>query len=308
MKARFLSRFTPSLMKPEALEAIFVQREELAQRLIEHVRDSVLTPSKHHALLIGPRGIGKTHLIALVYHRVQKMDDLSDHLLIAWLREEEWGVTSFLDLLLRIFRALLEEYNDAELSERVESLYDLPSDDTEGAGAMLLKEYVGERTLLILVENLDDLFEGLGDEGQKRLRAYIQENPFCTILATAQGLFNGVSLQTSPFYGFFRSHHLEVLEIEDATLLLRSIAKFEGDRKLATFIQTVTGRTRVDAVHHLAGGNHRVYVIFAQFLTSEVVGPVGGTAHAHAGRPDALLPGADDVAFASAEEDCRIPL
>ena len=37
------------------------------------------------------------------------MDDLGDRLLIAWLREEEWGITSFLDLLLRIFRALQEE-------------------------------------------------------------------------------------------------------------------------------------------------------------------------------------------------------
>jgi tetratricopeptide (TPR) repeat protein len=269
MKATFLSRFTPSMMTPEALEALFVQREALAQRIVELTRDSVLTPSKHHTLLIGPRGIGKTHLISLIYHRLRAIDDLHDRLLIAWLREEEWGVTSFLDLLLRIFRALRAEHDDAALAERMESLYKLPPDAAERVGGGLLKEFVGNRTLLVLVENLDELFKGLDDEGQKRLRAYLQENPFCTILATAQSLFNGVSLQTSPFYGFFRIHHLEELNFDGATRLLTKIADFEGKRDLASFIQTPTGRARIRAVHHLAGGNHRVYVIFSQLLTRE---------------------------------------
>ncbi|MBI4639577.1 MAG: tetratricopeptide repeat protein [Candidatus Tectomicrobia bacterium] len=256
-------------MATETLEALFVQREDLAQRIVELIRESALTLSRHYTLLIGPRGIGKTHLIALAYHRIRARNDLRDRLLIAWLREEEWGVTSFLDLLLRIFRAIQAEYNDVALAERIESLYNLPPDAAERVGASLLKEFVGDRTLLILVENLDDLFEGLDDEGQKRLRAYLQENPFCTILATAQSLFNGVSLQTSPFYGFFRIHHLEELNFEDARHLLANIANLDGDRELASFIQTPMGRARIRAVHHLAGGNHRVYVIFSQFLTRQ---------------------------------------
>jgi tetratricopeptide (TPR) repeat protein len=271
MKATFLSRFTPSLMAPEALEAIFVKRHALADQMVQRIRDAALTPSKSHMLLIGPRGIGKTHLIALVYHRVQAMDDLRNHLLIAWLREEEWGVTSFLDLLLRIFRALQTEYHDAALAERVEALYNLPPDAAERAAAALLKEFSGDRTLLILAENLDDMFDGLGDDGQKRLRAYLQEQPFCTIVATAQGLFNGVSLQTSPFYGFFRIRHLEGLDFEEAVRLLANIAAYEGDQELAPFIQTPLGRARIRAIHHIAGGSFRVYVIFSQFLTRQAL-------------------------------------
>jgi len=269
-----VSRFTPSLMKHEDLEEIFVQRHKLAKNIVELIRESAITPSKHHTLLIGPRGIGKTHLVSLVYHRIREMDDLGDRLLIAWLREEEWGITSFLDLLLRIFRALQEESEGrgAQLcapTERVELLYELPPDDAERAGAELLKEVIGERTLLLLMENLDEIFAGLGDEGQKRLRAFLQENACCTILATSQSLFNGVKVQTSPFYGFFRIHHLEALTSEDATQLLANIARLEGDRELESFIQMPTGRDRIRAVHHLAGGSHRVYVIFSEFLTRE---------------------------------------
>jgi Cdc6-like AAA superfamily ATPase len=116
MKEIYLSHFTPSMMNPEALESIFVQRQKLAEHVVETIRDSVLTPAKHYTLLMGPRGIGKTHFVSLVYHRIQKMDDLRDRLLIAWLREEEWGVTSFLDLLLRIFDALKRQGINGDLS------------------------------------------------------------------------------------------------------------------------------------------------------------------------------------------------
>jgi len=270
MGTTYLSRFTPSIMPPQVLEAIFVQREPLAERLVELIRDSALTRSKHHTLLIGPRGIGKTHLVSLIYHRVRQSDAVvGGQLLIAWLREEEWGVMSFLDLLLRIHRALVAEYKDEELGRRIEELFEMSADEAERSAAALLKDYVGSRTLLIIIENLDDLFGGLDDEGQKRLRSYLQENPFSTILATSQSLFGGVSLQTSPFYGFFRITHLEELSIDDATQLLSNIAKLDGDKDLASLIGTSLGRVRIRALHRLAGGNPRVYIIFSQFLTRE---------------------------------------
>lgn len=270
MKSTFLSRFTPSLMPPETLEAIFVQRHGLASDLVEAIRDSVLTQNKHFRLLIGMRGIGKTHMVTLVYHRISKMEDLRDKLVIAWLREEEWGITSFLDLLLRIFRALKEEYPpeyDVKLNQQVEALYELSQEEAELQAALLLRKFIGKRTLLIIAENLDDLFDGLGDIGQKQLRAYIQNYSFITILATAQSLFDGVSRYEDPFYGFFYPYYLEDLKIDDAINLLRQIAKFEGDDELETFICTPKGNSRIRAVHHLAGGNPRVYVIFSQFLT-----------------------------------------
>src|SRR6185295_536022 len=170
MGTPFLSRFTPSVMAPETLEAIFVQREELAERLTSLIEASALSDSKQHNLLIGPRGIGKTHLVSIVCHRVSQLDCFKNNcLVIAWLREEEWGVMSFLDLLLRILRALIAECKDSELEAQVESLYRHSPDVAERLAGNLLKDFAGNRTLLVIVENLDDLFLGLEDEGQKRL-------------------------------------------------------------------------------------------------------------------------------------------
>jgi tetratricopeptide (TPR) repeat protein len=272
MKGTLLSRFTPSLMKHEDLEEMLVQRHDLANELVESIRQSILKHSEQHHLLIGMRGIGKTHLVSLMYHRVSKMEDLREKVLIAWLREEEWGVTSFLDLLLRILRSLQQKYRDeynAKLFDRVESLYNESPDTAQQTAAELLKDFAGDRTLFLLVENLDDLFEGLGDSGQQQFRDYLENTHFFTIFATSQHSFKGIDNKKAPFYNFFNRHDLENLNLDQVVSLLKNIAKLEGNKELELFIETAKGRSRIEAIHHLAGGNHRVYMIFAEFLTRD---------------------------------------
>jgi tetratricopeptide (TPR) repeat protein len=267
MKSPTIFSFTPSLMNPADLESIFVQREAIAADLVDRIRESVLTPTKHHSLIIGARGMGKTHLVSLVYHRVQAMADLKDRILIAWLREEEWGITSFLKLLLRILRSI--DSSDPIVQQRVEALYELSSAEAEQAAMSLLTEIIGERTLLLITENLDDLFKGLGEQGQQQLRAFLQNSGCCTILATAPRLFNGVQSRTKPFYGFFRPVRLQELTAAEAVQLLIQIASLREQTELVSFLKTPMGKARVQAVEHLAGGNPRIYVIFAEFLSRE---------------------------------------
>jgi tetratricopeptide (TPR) repeat protein len=267
MKSPTIFSFTPSLMNPADLESIFVQREAIAADLVDRIRESVLTPTKHHSLIIGARGMGKTHLVSLVYHRVQAMADLHDRILIAWLREEEWGITSFLKLLLRILRAI--DPADPAIQQRIEALYELSSAEAEQAAISLLTEIIGDRTLLLITENLDDLFKGLGEQGQQQLRAFLQNSGCCTILATAPRLFNGVQSRTKPFYGFFRPVRLQELTAAEAVQLLIRIASLREQTELVDFLKTPMGKARVQAVEHLAGGNPRIYVIFAEFLSRE---------------------------------------
>jgi tetratricopeptide (TPR) repeat protein len=267
MKSPTIFSFTPSLMNAADLESIFVQREAIAADLVDRIRESVLTPAKHHSLIIGARGMGKTHLVSLVYHRVQAMEDLHDRIIIAWLREEEWGITSFLKLLLRILRAI--DPADPAIQRRVEALYELSSVEAEQAAMRLLTEIIGDCTLLLITENLDDLFKGLGEQGQQQLRAFLQNSGCCTILATAPRLFNGVQSRNKPFYGFFRPVRLQELTAAEAVQLLIRIASLREQTELVSFLKTPMGKARVQAVEHLAGGNPRIYVIFAEFLSRE---------------------------------------
>jgi hypothetical protein len=53
---------------------------------------------------------------SIVYNRIQQREDLRERVIIGWLREEEWGISSWLDLVVRIFRSIGEEYPDTEVS------------------------------------------------------------------------------------------------------------------------------------------------------------------------------------------------
>jgi tetratricopeptide (TPR) repeat protein len=267
MDDRFLSRFTPSLMSPDALEAIFVQREKLLQDILERVRTSALGAEKKNTLLVGPRGIGKTHLVSLVHHRLRSMKSIEDRILIAWMREEEWGIASFRDLLLRILRALL-----AEDDGRLAPIYSLSPEDAELAVIKLIWEIVDSRTLVILVENLDDLVRKLGGPGEMKFYNFLKQGASCMV-ATSPGPVARVLSPGSPFRrAFFEIQPLQELDFETAVQLISKIAEYQGNAEMVSLIHSPRGRARVRALRYLAGGNHRAYVIFAPLIAQESIG------------------------------------
>ena len=266
----FIWRFTPSRTDPELLEAIFVQRESLLVDVLERIKDSAESGNKHHILLVGPRGIGKTHFVALVYSRVRKDPELEDAVRIAWLNEDE-TTTSFVQLLVKIYRALARDYASEFSAAWLSNLLDNPPDEVERQLKHCLVQTFRVKTLLILAENLDALFDGLGDMGQKKWRSFTQEHPFTSILATSQQLFHGVQDQDKVFFGFFTPIHLKPLELEDAIQLLSKVAKAAEQSDLVSYLATPEGRSRVRAIRHLAGGNHRIFIVLSSFITRDTL-------------------------------------
>jgi tetratricopeptide (TPR) repeat protein len=259
------STFNPSAMPSELIEGIFVQRENIAERLVDIFEESVRQESKHHVLLVGPRGIGKSHLVSLVYHRLKAKEDLADKFCIAYLREDEWGITSFLDLLLRILDAASEE-SGLERPASISDIAKLGRAQAEEQVWRHLQDLLRGRPVFLVIENLDAVFEKIGEQGQRQWRALMQTYPQWAILASTPALFSGISRQVSPFYGFFEVIHLQPLSLDDAIALLKRLAHLNNDEKTAVFLDSAEGRARVRAVQHIAGGNHRIFVLFYSFL------------------------------------------
>ena len=275
MKQGFLqsSRYSPGNMSRESLEALFVGRDEIMENVLSRLMKSIQGPEKHYLLLVGPRGSGKTHFIALARHRLMERLSVADahsEVLVAELNEEEWGVASFLDLVARILKALADQA--PSLAAEIGTIYDKFSKDPDEAEAYaiaMLRQHTRGKTLILFCENLVDLFGGLGDEGQMKWRSAIQEDGNWTIVASTPSLFAALTLQDNPFYGFFTIRQLEKLEFEAALELLAKKAACESRPELASFLHTPLGRARARAIHHLAAGNHRAYVVLFDFLDKE---------------------------------------
>ena len=275
MKQGFLqsSRYSPGNMSRESLEALFVGRDGIMEDVLSRLMKSMQGPEKHFLLLVGPRGSGKTHFIALAHHRLlDRLDAAAAHddVLVAELKEEEWGVASFLDLVVRILGALAD--GAPNLSAGIDAIYERFAKDPAEAEAYaigLLREHAQGKTLMLFCENLLDLFDGLGDEGQRKWRSVMQEDGNWTMVASTPSLFSALTLQDNPFYGFFTIRPLERLDFETAVGLLAKKAAHESRPELADFLRTPLGRARARAIHHLAAGNHRAYVVLFDFLDKE---------------------------------------
>ena len=265
---QFIWRFSPNQTDPELLEAIFVGRESLLQNVLEKITESATTGSKHHVLLYGPRGIGKSHLTSLLHYRMSRDESLSEKIHVARLNEDE-TTTSMVQLLVRIYRSLCSSYADEYSAAWLDELLDQSPEEITGVLTRRLVARFENRTLIVLVENLNLLFENLGTKGQHELRTLLQEHPFACLIATSQQLFKAVTDRSQPFFGFFQQIPLKPLTLDYAQQLLLNIAQTKGQDDLAAFLNTPDGRGRVRAIHDLAGGNHRVYIVLSGFITRE---------------------------------------
>ncbi len=265
INSKHLSAYTPSNMSPETLETIFVQRHKLLEKSVGWIEESLLTDKKNHLLFIGARGSGKTHLITMIINRLKVSKNLDD-LVVIWLGEDD-VIMNLTSLALAIINKMALTYPARFNNQCLDEARGKHPDEATTIILEDIKKQAGNTTLLIVKENMSDVFYGLKDLGQKRLRAYLQENNHISLLGTSQKLFDGVSSRDSAFWGFFDIHHLNSLTVKDASQLISNIAKLNQDSELVDFLNSSQGNYRIRALHYLAGGNHRLYIELANFLT-----------------------------------------
>jgi tetratricopeptide (TPR) repeat protein len=282
-----LSSFTPSTMSPEVLEAIFVKREPLAERIVDSLTAALVDGDIEHHLAIGPRGMGKTHLLTIVVNRLRH-SGLGHALAIAWLREEEWGVTTVGELYEQVLHQLAADpTSDRSLADAARSAADdLLSVDPENLAAAAeghLTELLAGRRLVVVVENLDQIFDSIGADDQHQLRAYLQTQRNIVLLASSPTLSPSIATREGLFFGFFAIHHLDELTVEEARDLLLRIAELHDDeesRRLREYLPTGEATNRLEVVARIAGGHPRLWVLMSECITTERLDEIVTLLHA----------------------------
>jgi DNA-binding transcriptional ArsR family regulator len=265
-----VSAHAPGNSDPALLKRITVQRHKLLEMVVRRLTTSMTTGDKHHLLLIGPDGSGKTHLVSLAVWALRQNSLLSDTMRIAWLGEDD-VFSGLVHLAFAIANTLSVEYPDEFPADFKSGFRGLPRDDAALAVLNTVLSQLGNRHLLLVTENLDQTFESLGESGQKKLRAFLQETRRIAILSTSRQLFSAVSSRQEAFFGFFDTHHLQPLSVDDALQLMQNIAVAREDAQFTQFLSTEHARNRVHALHHLIAGNCRLYVLLAGFLTHDAL-------------------------------------
>ena len=276
MTAIRLHQFSPQRSNPDDLETILVARAALLDNAMGKIRNSSVTKNRYHLLFVGQRGIGKTHLIALINRRVKLDQKLRNKVRIAWLNEDETS-SRFLHLLMRIYRSLAARYPDEFPIEDVQAVLGLDASEALAKLSNSLVQRAKNHTILLLIENLDAHFAKFSIEEQRNWRGFVQDHPIFTTVATAQGLFDGVKKHDEPFYGFFDTQHLQSLSIEQTSEMLMKIAILQGNEPMQQMLKTPKGQSRLRVIHFLAGGNPRLYVLLSELIADDTLDDVVDT-------------------------------
>jgi len=152
-------------------------------------------------------------------------------------------VTSFLDFLVRILQVLSEDAAvDSALPKRIQALYNLSPERAEIGATAALMDLLTDRTLLILMENLDELLPRMAPDGRLRFLRFLKDHPACMLLASSQVPLEEVLGPSYRLPGSCSVHTLEELTHEEAMRLLAKIAEYRDDRELSAFSPRPAGR------------------------------------------------------------------
>ncbi|HEV2854337.1 MAG TPA: ATP-binding protein [Thermoanaerobaculia bacterium] len=270
--------YNPREASPEVLETMLVGRDEVVTELEEDLHRQIRSSTRQHWLIRGPRGIGKTHLMGILCHRVRRDPQLSAAYLPVWLAETEvYEVYSVAILLLGIARQLVEELREGkdpgatELADRLAAL-EYGGDDPALFEELceLFREEAHRRgkILLILMENLDALFSGFAKQrsGQevRRLRSLLTEEKHLLFLSTTPTRYlSQISNPKAPLYGHLKERVLQPLTEDQIGDLFRSLGQATGQTERGELLSgpSEEGRLRRRVIHRLAGGNPRSVVM-----------------------------------------------
>jgi len=268
-----LQPFSPRWADPDLLEKTSIGRKALIDKLEQLAIEGAGGPNKYQRLLIGPRGSGKTHVLKVLHTRLWRRPALREKLLIIYLLEDELGVASIVDFLVRLLRAVVAAHpGNKALAADLDALYDLPAQSQQRRAVDLLLQTAGSRDVLILMENLGVTFDskqGFGRKGQQALRDLVQQNPRFMIFATAQALLDGISEPNAPFFEFFKIEPLKRLSRDESIELLVTMAEAYGMPGVVEYLKTPQGIGRVHAIYDFTGGNHRLLVNFYEVLAAD---------------------------------------
>ena len=275
--------YRSGVASPERIRHTSVAREHLLDNAIESLRGSVDRKSKNHLLFIGPRGIGKTHLLSCIEDAVQSDETLSASAVIVRFPEESNRTLSFADFLIGLCGILKEVLEDEPLWTKLFAAVETENDDAKVADALVpaIREQNRKhgRTLLVMLENLGEILtRQIRDKSNvAALRKFLMADNGCLLLATAPLHFDGITDVGQPFYDFFDIQILENLSFEDTVEVIRLNLEWEERTDILEILEDM--RPRLEALYRMTGGNPRLTMMLYELIAHESVTSVQDQFH-----------------------------
>lgn len=272
-----------SLSKTEAL-AQFHVRQGAYRSLLDVLREE--RPS--HVLIIGTRGMGKTTLLQRVRYGVEDDPQLKTRYLVLVFPEEQYNVNRLHHFLLNTVDALadaMERLKNQRMLKYVEEYADMvgkrnPEEIEEQVPRFLVEiSQQMQKSMLLLVDNADRLFETIEDRQQWQLRELLSSRRDLTFFGATTQASEGIYGPERAFFEFFKIYRLERLTFAEVQALLLRLSESveENESEKGTAKRRVSEWLDADAARlhtlvQLTGGNPRTTVLLFHLVLDGLEG------------------------------------
>ena len=277
--ANVIHHFRPQLTDAAILEEVSVGREALLDSILDRLHAWEPGSSRQHWLIIGPRGIGKTHIVRLIERRIQQTPGLAQKWIPLCLAEEQYGIRNVADLLILVLERLLDCAHDPDIAEAYERVRHDPDDQRVvdvALDALRALTQRGRTGILLMVENLNRLLRNQIKSKQQvhLLRKILIEEDWLTLICTSPTFLNEVTEPEAPFFEFFDVKFLDELSRGQTEALMRKRAQLDGNTSFLSYLEQF--RSRIFALYHFTGGNPRLTLMLYELLANRAITDVKG--------------------------------
>src|SRR5262245_9816685 len=261
--------YNPDQMPESEVKETFVAREQLLEDLVELIKGQPEGAGVQHAVIIAPRGMGKTTVLLMVKFAI-KDRSLAGQWQAVKFPEESYGIYDLADLWIQTLELIAADTGDTELRKLTNDLkIEYPKNDELQEAAYAAIRYWrrkhGKR-LLLLVENFDQILEQINDERDNaRLRDVLTNDGTIMILGGATNFFKEARAYDQPLYNFFKIYDLADLKLAQMQELLRRRAKVDRIADFETKLKQNASRLR--ALKYFTGGNPRLVLMLYRVVS-----------------------------------------
>ncbi len=248
----------------ERLVETSIGRDQLLDDMLDKLRQRGKKKSGINHLYIGPRGIGKTHLLSLLEHKIQSDEAIRNRYITIRFPEESHRILSFADLLLGIIEILASHQQDGDWQSLYQQLH-IEEDDDQIIDSILprLKQYHQStgKNLLIMLENLDTVLmqQMKSRKDIHRLRSFMMDNAHIILVATAPVYFPALNDIKHPLYDFFDIEIIDSLSKQQTLELIRKNLNWDQQSTLLENFDQL--QPKILALHEMTSGNPRLIMM-----------------------------------------------
>jgi len=262
-------KYTPDEMSRDEFLSRFVVRQEVFEEIFEDIKETDYQYPSQHYIIVGQRGQGKTTLLRKIKIAVEEDEELSSFLLPIKFSEEQYQIRSLCRLWEEVADLLEIEYPELfeGIVDDLEEQIDQPN--YENFCFSYLEKIVNAKgkKLLLLIDNIDELFGKLKEKERKQLREILLSSSLLKIVGGSTKMLEQHYDYGQPFYQFFEIIHLKGLNSDETKTLLRTLGGSKYQKRIEEII--TKSPERIETLRKLTGGVPRTIVMLFEIFIQE---------------------------------------